>query len=64
VVNRLAIVIKWALINAMFFFALSLILPGLIASPIACIITVGAFLHPDNEKEAFKLKRPVIYVKV
>lgn len=61
--TRFAIVMKWALFSGILFFCMSLFLNDVLASMIATVITAGAFFHPDNEYEVFKLKRPQLIIR-
>ena len=60
---RLRIVSYWCLFNFILFVSLASFLPVYISSPIALMVTAGAFLSDRNRSDRDKLKRPVIFVQ-
>jgi len=52
---------KWIIVAGLYFFALDLFLPSVIASVLSTVLTAGAFFHPDNYREVQAIKRPIIY---
>lgn len=61
--NKLKIYAEWLVFNAVLYWLLSLLLPGILASCIALIITVGAFFHEDNWKQQAQIKQPELWVR-
>lgn len=54
---------EWIFTHMFFYLALSLVLPGFIASTLALIITVAAFFDDSNAEQIERVKRPVLWLK-